>query len=340
MCMEDYNERAEHVIDEYISKKKGTVAMETIHNRVFDEQVTFSTWNQAKERYSEIEFDPDLFEEFLLTSREIVEGGLDRISEAYFRIEKPDELTTEVITGILDQYWYENRQDAEEPDGFNYEVDGEGIVRASYIYTDVSTDITATGQIEETVQEDSVSFRVNPDKRLIIVESTYPPDVQRMKGVLRRHTSFATTICGSLTSDPDEANERVGEFEDSFVRVSYDPDDEGKVTPEQEDDVPRLEAIEEVMLYNAGSDDEQIERIDYEGSNLLEHDIIQERLDEDYVMRGLSATVWFNGDPFVIAFSGSDMMGYAKVEEIQDYPKASVLMDDLRNRFLEHFGDL
>ncbi|MES3161073.1 MAG: hypothetical protein PPP55_05825 [Halorubrum sp.] len=124
------------------------------------------------------------------------------------------------------------------------------------------------------------------------------------------------------------------------MRISYDPDDEGKVTPDQDDDVPRLEAIEEVMLYNAGSDDEQIERIDCEGSSLLEHDIIRDRLDEDYVMRGLSATVWFNGDPFVIAFSGSDMMGYAKVEEIQNYPKASVLMDDLRGRFLEHFGDL
>jgi len=161
-----------------------------------------------------------------------------------------------------------------------------------------------------------------------------------MKGILRRHTSFAVTICGSLTSDPDEANKRVSDFEDSFVEISFDPDDEGKVTPEQDDGIPRLEAIEEVMLYNAGSDDEQIERIDYEGSNLLDHDIIQERLKEDYVMRGLSASVWFNGDPFTIAFSGSDMMGYAKVEEIQNYPKASVLMDDLRDRFLEHFGDL
>jgi len=338
--MDDYNERAIYVIEEYISKKKGTVAMENIHRRVFDEQVTFSTWKEVKDRYKSIDFDPELFENFLLTAREIVEGGLDRISEAYFNINKPDELTTDVVTGILDQYLFDNRQDAEEPDGFDYEVDNDDIVQASYIYADVSTDITATGQIEETTQEDSVSFRVNPSRRLIVVESTYPPDVQRMKGILRRHTSFAVTICGSLTSDPDEANKRVSDFEDSFVEISFDPDDEGKVTPEQDDGIPRLEAIEEVMLYNAGSDDEQIERIDYEGSNLLDHDIIQERLKEDYVMRGLSASVWFNGDPFTIAFSGSDMMGYAKVEEIQNYPKASVLMDDLRDRFLEHFGDL
>ena len=340
--MPDYNEQAVKVIDDYISRKKGLNAMQDIHRRTFDESMDFNTWQSVKDVYEEIDFTAELFENFLLNSRQVVKGGLDRISESYFRVQKPENLTVKKAKAELGSYLYEERKEesGEEPDGFRYEVGENGTIHASYIHTDVTTDITATGNVEERVSEGAVSFRIEPDEQLIVVESTYPPDVQRMKGALRNSVNFAVTICGNLTAHADEANKRVDNFRESFPEVEYVEDADGRVRHGDDDDVPKLEDIEALKLFNPGQEKEQIEKIDYSGQNLAEHPYIQERQDDGYVIRGFSAAIWFNGQPLTIAFSGSDMMGYAKVEDIGDYAEATDLMEILRERYMNHFGDL
>lgn len=340
--MVDYNDQAIHVIEDYISRKKGLNAMQSIHRRTFDEPQEFSTWQSVEEMYADIEFTSDTFEDFLLNSRQVVKGGLERISESYFRVQKPENLTVEKAEAELNAFLYEERKNDmnEEPDGVRYER-GEGkTIHASYIHTDVDTDITATGEIEERVSEGAVSFRIEPDEQLIVVESTYPPDVQRMKGVLGRDIDIAATVCGNLTAHADEANKRVDEFRESFPEVEYVEGADGRVKHGDEDDTPKLEDIEAIKLFNPGEEKEQIEKIDYSGQNLAEHPYIQERQDDGYIIRGFSAKVWFNGEPLTVAFSGSDMMGYAKVEDIGDYIVAKNLMGVLRNRYMDHFGNL
>jgi hypothetical protein len=333
------NEQVVNVIDEYIARKKGLAAMKRIHRRVFDEKLEAGIWRKVREQYSEMDWDDDTFEEFLYTAKEIVEGGLERIPEAYFDVERPENLTTERVASELDDYLFDDREStSDEPDGFQYSLNDNGVINATYVYTDVSTDISATGQVERRVSEDSVSFRINPDQQLIIVESTYPPDVQRMKGVFRNKTNFAITICGNLTGDPDIANKRVNAFRESFPEVTRDDDADGRVRTEDDDGIPKLDDIVEIKLYNPSKEDEKIEKIDYEGQNLENHEYIEERQSEGYIVRGFTARVWYNGSPFDIAFSGSEMMGYAKVEEIGDYMTAQDLMDEIRAKYQEHIA--
>jgi hypothetical protein len=215
--MTDRQGQALQVIRDYIKRKKGLVTMEEIHNRIFEENQTFTTWKSVEEFYESVEWEQEKFEEFLLTAREHVEGGFDRISESYFDIQQPENLTTQLATNMLDEALYdENPPEDEEPDGFRYETDEDGVVHARYIHTDVRTNVTATGEVDQLTSEDAVTFRIHPDQQLMVVESTYPPDVQRMKGAIRKKTSMAATVCGSLSSNYEEANARVKNFQDSF----------------------------------------------------------------------------------------------------------------------------
>lgn len=195
--------------------------MEQIHKEVHggDPDLSFTSWAQVEEEYENIEWDQDLFDKFLLTAKKYVDGGLERISESYFQIKQPKNPTTEWLVGELEKNTYdEDIPDEKEPDGFQYDViqrDGTDIVQASYVYTDVKTDISATGKVRSRVSETAIDFRILPSQSLIIVESTYPPDVQKMKGVFGK-TDLAAVVCGDLTSNYDEANERVEAFRRSF----------------------------------------------------------------------------------------------------------------------------
>jgi len=331
--MSDNTEQVLQVIREYIQRKKGLRTMERIHRRVFDEEVSFTMWSDVEEKYEEIEFDNDLFEEFLLTSKDLVEGGFDRISEAYFDIERPDDVTTTRLTEELGDFKYdEEGSDSEDRDGFQFNDNDNGEITGSYIHTDVETNITAAGEVRELVSEDSVDFRILPDDELVIVETTYPPDVQRMKGAFGK-TDIAVTVCGSLTSNFSEANERVEAFRDSFPH--HEP---GNPDPDIPSDVPKRIEVKSVKLTNPEREEEErIDKIDVEGDQLTGHPLIQERLDEDYVMRGLVIRTMFENELFDIAFSGSDMMGYAKVEDIGDYSKGQRLMLEVRERFMNQF---
>lgn len=104
------------------------------------------------------------------------------------------------------------------------------------------------------------------------------------------------------------------------------------------DSEPKLVDIKEIKLYNPERDDkEYIEKVDIEGDNLAGHEYIEDLQDDGYVTRGFTARVKFENELFDIAFSGSDMMGYAKVEDIGDYSKAQRLMDDIRGRYMDFF---
>jgi hypothetical protein len=93
------------------------------------------------------------------------------------------------------------------------------------------------------------------------------------------------------------------------------------------------------FLFNTNEREEDIEKIDYQGKSLSGNDTIQERIDGGYITRGFTAKVWFNGEQFDISFSASEMMGYAKVENINDYNEASELMNKIRKKYMKHLRE-
>jgi hypothetical protein len=181
--MPDRSSQANRIIDEYISRNKGLKHMQDIHSRVFDESVEFQTWESVEDKYDKIDWNEEKYNEFVLTARQVVEGGLERISETYFNVNTP-QLTEQQVQSRLNSFLYEERTKQDEPNGFKYEITDDGVFNISYIHTDIRIDITATAEIREQVSEDSISFRIHPDQQLVVVEATYPPDVQRMKSVL------------------------------------------------------------------------------------------------------------------------------------------------------------
>lgn len=67
-----------------------------------------------------------------------------------------------------------------------------------------------------------------------------------MKGAFRKETDFAVTVCGSLTSNYEEANERVATFRDSFERIEMDNIETDGGTSNE----PSLLEIRSIKLHN------------------------------------------------------------------------------------------
>lgn len=104
-----------------------------------------------------------------------------------------------------------------------------------------------------------------------------------------------------------------------------------------------LKSIKDVHLYNPFTDEEdEIKKIDYIGDDnsnidINENELVQERIDDDWVIRGITAKVAYDGLVFEVTVSGSQAMGYAKVEDIGDYQKGKELMNKLRSKFMDNF---
>lgn len=107
---------------------------------------------------------------------------------------------------------------------------------------------------------------------------------------------------------------------------------------EDQEPEPKLVEIIEVKLHNPEKEvDEHIDKIDIEGDDLANSPYIKERHRNGYITRGFKARMQFDGELFDVAFAGSDMMGYAKVEDVGDYGKAKRLMKIIRERYMTYF---
>lgn len=145
------------VVKEYIRQKEGLRTMEKIHQRVFDEDKTFSTWSSVIDEYSSLEWNEELKQEFMLTSRNLVEGGLDRIPETYFDIKQPRDLSNSWIHNQFTDKESDEATDSE----FRYEV-RDGIFHVVYVYSNSDLSITTTGKVIRQSSEDTIQFRIDP----------------------------------------------------------------------------------------------------------------------------------------------------------------------------------
>lgn len=69
-----------------------------------------------------------------------------------------------------------------------------------------------------------IRFRIHPAEQLLIVESTYPIDIQKMKGVIRDETpSLEIDVTGVDPADEDVSfAKRIDEFRQSFANTAED----------------------------------------------------------------------------------------------------------------------
>lgn len=226
--MPDYASRVDDVLQDYISKKGNRSDAVKIYERLFDDYdpqtgVYFDDFDAARERFATKDWTEDEFERFVSAVREVIDGGAGKIPESYFDIEEPNDLSLERAKHELDQKPYRPEADpGAERDGFEYEVDSAGVIHATWYYTQVSRTLTGVGSVDQTHSEDSIRFRIHPTRNLLVVESTYPISIQKMKKVIREQTpNMSISVTGVDPEDEDESfATRMERFRDSFEEIN------------------------------------------------------------------------------------------------------------------------
>ena len=205
------------MITSYVSQNTTLTTMENIHYSFTGESQEFGRWEQAENKYSEMDWNESSFEEFLRITREQVEGDIDEISEAYIDILSPEDLTANLIIDSLEAH-AADENNVGQREGFQYRVRDDNSISAAYYYYTTTVDITEDLEIEELPSQKRIPFEVHPDKRLIIVETTMPAYVGKLKSIINKKTSLEVATTGNLNVVEDRAENIVREFIEKFER--------------------------------------------------------------------------------------------------------------------------
>lgn len=204
--------------------------MVNIYERIFDDYdadtgVILADMDEAIDRLIEKDWDSEMFDLFVNTVREVIDGGAGSFPETYFDITQPTSLSLDRVKHELDQKPYRpEASNDEERDGFQYEVDGDGVVHVTWYYTSINRGITGIGNVQTTTSEESIQFRINPSRSLLVVESTYPISVQKMKRVIREETpNMSMDVAGVDPKDEDISfKDRIDSFRNTFETLDED----------------------------------------------------------------------------------------------------------------------
>lgn len=214
--MTDYQINVREVINEYIRPDSTLDTMERIHSELFGESGDFTQWKDVEREYLQVEWDAESYRRLLELSRDFVEGDTETKSEAYFDIVDPEEDLVETALSEL------SAREAPEPDedvmedGFVHRQRDDGVIEGTYYYSNLSLEITAEPDIRRQPDPNSINFRIDPDERLLIIETTYPAHVRKIQSVFNNDTAIDVAVCGDLTIFPDQADERVISFINEF----------------------------------------------------------------------------------------------------------------------------
>ena len=330
------------LIDEYVEPHKdgSVLALNVAHEYVFGENPNFELYADAREEYSNRNWSDREFKRFVAETKRVVENNQSMVPETYFIITKPENPSTKTIKAQLDDQKYDPDATGKDRAGFQYrEVDGE--IDGRYIYVDVNTSVTYSGDVEQPVTESAIEFRIVPSRDLVILQSTSVVKVQKAKSIFRKKTGLDITVAGDLTLfDNEEAAERVEKFRDSF-----EPRDS------QDREKPAIIQVFDLRLENPTSagnspedddDDDEIKMeltdIDFEGTDIADHPKVRDEIDNGWIIKRLSANVRYQTEVMEVTIAGTSMMGYAKVENFTSRDRAEELEEDVRERYLKYIA--
>lgn len=321
-------ERVGKILNSYLRPDPGVhlISAERIYrNLTGEDEVNFSEWSQAEEKFKELDWDSEKIREFAELSKQVAQGGETRRSETYFNIVDPDEINAEYIDNEFSRQQYNPDAEGTEKDGFKWSHESDTI-EGQYVYTDVNTELLFNGDVKDLESDGFIEFRVKPEEKLVILESTSVVDVQKTKGYFGRKTNMELSVCGPLTVYPDDAVEMVNDFLDEFEEGVPDPDS----------DEPGLLQIDEVRLHypNEDESDESLESISFEGDDIGGHTDVADRLSSGWIIKGFSGPINYKNTNFEMTIAGTGMMAYAKVEGSTDQRKASDLLEIIRDRYM------
>lgn len=214
--MPNYRRNIRRVITEYIYPDSTLATMQTIHSKLTGESRNFTRWEDVEMTYIQMEWDDESYSRFLELSREFVEGDTETISESYFDIVEPEENLVETVTNELSANEPAETDELNVKEGFVHRKRDDGIIEGTYHYANISVEITAEPDIQRQPSPKSIHFRIDPDERLLIVETTYPAHIQKIQAVFNNETVIDVAICGDLTVFPGQADERVTSFINAF----------------------------------------------------------------------------------------------------------------------------
>lgn len=212
------------IVGDYVKPNSTLTTMNRIHRELTGTQGEFGRWQQVQEEYGSQEWDDNSFEEFLRVCRQYVEGDIEEISEAYLDILEPEELSQDLITDTLKSNLAGDEVNRRE--GFQYRRRDDGRVSASYYYFTTDIEITENLEIEDIPNQKRIPLKFDPERRLIIVETTMPARVQKAKSVINEKTILDVATTGNLNLVEQEAESRVRSFIDSFERADTDSAEE------------------------------------------------------------------------------------------------------------------
>lgn len=213
--MPDFALRARKVIGNYISQNVTLGVMENIHQEFVGESRDFNRWEQVQKEYANQDWNATTFEEFLRITKERVEGDIEEISQAYIDILGPDNLTTKAITESLDAHPVSEEGGQREGFQYRYSEDNESI-SASYYYYTSSVDITEDLEIEELPSQKRIPFEIHLRRRLIIVKTTMPSRVGKLKKTIDDETIMDVDTTGNLNLVEEQADQIVQSFIHEF----------------------------------------------------------------------------------------------------------------------------
>lgn len=332
----NYQEKVIEVLRDYVqANRTHTATIERIYRNVTGDSIELSNYDEAEEAFSEIDWSDSLLLEYVDQVKQVVEKGENRVPETYFDIVEPDSFSLDYIKEQLSEPKYNPDKSGEEKEGFRIQI-RDGKVHGRYVYIDVDTKLTFSGEIQPTTSDGFIQFEIDPDNKLLIIKSTSVIDIQKSRKYFDRKTSFEIAPSADYTTHTDGSVERINDFLSKF----HDG------IPSDGDEVPGLLQVDTIKLEDTSpeSDDDEeetdghnIENIQFEGHDIKNDDEVQSYLGPDtpWVIKKLEAEIYYKGEKFKVTIGTTGMMSYSKVSDSTDWDASTDLSQSVRKWFLE-----
>lgn len=312
---------AERIVQEYL---KGTVTLASvseIYESITDNEEDFGRWDKAAKECSDIDWSSNPYSEFRELARKAVEAERDTTSESYFQSDSIAQLSGSRLLRILsDGMWFSDSA----IETFNPQEVG-GVIRGELVYDKPTTSISRDYTVRKFSRKRAVEYEMDKSDGVVRVSSA-GSKAQRLRGILNNKVGLKVDILGNLTTLPNQANDKVQNFQDEF---------NGGIA----NDIA-VKRYNKANLYSPNIQTQEIENLNYKArrGDILDNPEIKDRLDNGWIVQGFTMQVGYKSNNYEISVAGTRQISYARVDKISNYYHGKEIMEILQKCFLKHFG--